>query len=428
VRIAIVSDSETAGGAAVAASRLAGALAAAGHEIVRIVSIPDGRSHPWSTRRAVPPYARSRYYRLGRLAVNCVADGVLDERMAERWLGQALGEVRPDVINVHNLHSAGMRPSLVRVCAGHAPTFWTLHDMWSFTGRCAYSFDCRKFLTGCDASCPTPAEHPALSPRRIPGAWRKRKQLLSDCLNITAVTPSRWLAREAAAGLWSGHRVEVIPYGLPLGVYQPIDKQIARTALGIRCSGPVLLVAAQGLTERRKGGDFLVEALRRLSMRPVTLITLGSGRLDVPDDLQLHELGYVDHERTKVLAYNAADILVHPAPVDNFPNVVMESMACGTPVVGFRTGGVPELVRPGLTGWLADEISARCLSEALGLALSQLGAGVDLSEACRSTTVHEYDESLQAARYVCLFGESAPGRPERARGEDCSSESALTCR
>jgi glycosyltransferase involved in cell wall biosynthesis len=319
-------------------------------------------------------------------------------------LNDLLKELQPDVINVHNLHVAGWGPQLVAVCARHAPTVWTLHDMWSFTGRCAYSYDCRKFTSGCNASCPTPAENPVLEPKLIARAWKLRRRLFAEQADLVAACPSGWLAQEALAGFWSSHRVEVIPNGLPLDVYLPLDRALARAALGINSHSPVILAAAQILTERRKGGAILVEVLQKIRNRPLTLITLGHGRLSsLPKGVTSHSLGYVDHERTKVLAYNAADLLVHPAPVDNLPNVVVEAIACGTPCVGFAVGGVPDVVRPGLTGWLAQEITARSLASAIDDALTVIKQGTDLRSSCRAIAEAEYAVQIQAQRYLTLF-------------------------
>jgi glycosyltransferase involved in cell wall biosynthesis len=198
--------------------------------------------------------------------------------------------------------------------------------------------------------------------------------------------------------------VEVIPYGLPLDIYTPVDRVLARTALGIKPGGPVVLVVAQKLAGRRKGGTILIEALQRVCQRPLTLVTLGHGHLPrAVEGVTLHALGYIDHERTKVLAYAAADVLVHPAPVDNLPNVVMEAMACGTPCVGFAIGGVPDMVQPGKTGWLAHQVTAQALASAIDTALKDIKQGKDLRVSCRSIAETEYDEAIQAQRYLTLF-------------------------
>jgi glycosyltransferase involved in cell wall biosynthesis len=212
------------------------------------------------------------------------------------------------------------------------------------------------------------------------------------------------MAQEAQAGLWTGHRVEVIPYGLPLNVYRPLDRAQAREALGIRVRGPVLLLAADDLTERRKGISVFLDALQFVSQRPLTLLTMGAGSLthDEKEIFPFH-LAYVQDEHRKALAYNAADIFVHPAPVDNLPIVVMESIACGTPVVGLRVGGLPDLVRPGQTGWIADVVSARALASEIQRAVNDLDRGTDLRPICRRVAETEFDIDLQARRYLELY-------------------------
>jgi glycosyltransferase involved in cell wall biosynthesis len=187
-------------------------------------------------------------------------------------------------------------------------------------------------------------------------------------------------------------------------VYKPLDKHLARAALGIETPGPVLLVSSPNIQERRKGASILVEALQRVPHRPLTLITMGRGSLPIDaGDIHLYSLGYIDHERTKVLIYNAADVLVHSAPVDNLPHVVMEAIACGTPALGFPVGGVQEMVRPGRTGWLAETVTAEALAVAIDSAIRDLSAGVDLRPTCRSVAASEYSSELQTGRYLELF-------------------------
>ncbi len=403
MHVVMLSDAETSGGAAIAASRLAEALVQASVRVTRIVGNSDGQKHPWVTqvlrtqlREEVALKALESISK--RLAIYA------RRRLVCQRLHDLLMKLHPDVINVHNLHSAGWPPDLLAVCARHAPTVWTLHDMWSFTGHCAYSYDCEKFVNGCDAACSTSTEYPVLSPNCIADAWRCREKLLVKYQDLVAVCPSRWLAREATRGLWKGHRVEIIPNGLPLEVYRPIEKNLARMALNIETPAPVVLTAAQDLNEQRKGSEILVKALQKVSIRPFTLLTFGQGSLPVEiDDIWLHHLGYVNPERVKVLAYNAADLFVHPAPVDNLPNVVVEAIACSTPVVGFAVGGVPDMVRPSQTGWLANEVSPDALAAAIDTALTDLRYGVDLQGSCRAVAEAEYSSELQVRRYLDFF-------------------------
>jgi glycosyltransferase involved in cell wall biosynthesis len=385
MHIVMLSDQEAIGGAGIAASRLADGLVARGMLVTRIVHAPDGAPHAWKTIPC-PPLANSI-----------------------ESLERLLRDSRPDAISIHNIHGGQWAPlamELVASCARMAPTFWTLHDTWSFTGRCAYTYDCTRFMSGCDAACPTPTEYPELAPDRIAPAWRARQTLLREHPRLTAVTPSRWLADEAKKGLWARHRVEVIPYDLPLDVYRPEPRADARARLGLSREGLVVLAIAEYLSERRKGGGLLAPALQSPNLPPMTLLTVGEeAPTGFGPGIHSHPLGYTRDVQAIATAYNAADVVLHAAPVDNFPNVMLEALACGTPVVAFRTGGVPEIVRPDVTGWLAPEITAESLGSALSVALAEISGGRKLRRECRLVAESEFASGTQADRYLSMFAQ-----------------------
>lgn len=398
----MVSDLETAGGAAVAASRLADGLVDAGVHVTRLVSKGDGHVHRWESHEI-----RVRHSLPSRLARRIVSQALRDELHQHAIRGQLardLRALRPDIINIHNIHGAGWSPEIVRTCRKVAPVVWTLHDMWSFTGRCAYNYGCPKFVSGCDATCPTPHEYPALAPERIQPAWERRRRLFATHPDVCAVAPSQWLARTAQSGLWSGHRLEVIPYGLNLETFAPLDRAQSHRELGLTAPGPVLLVSAENLTDRRKGWDLLAAAIESLADERLTLLTMGKGTFSIPGAEVIH-LGLITDEWRQRCAYSAADLLVHPARADNLPNVLLEAIACGTPTLSFNVGGIPDVVRPGVTGWHADEVSASALATALRTALASAPGDEKLRESCRAVAEAEYSLPLQARRYRALFSE-----------------------
>ena len=146
----------------------------------------------------------------------------------------------------------------------------------------------------------------------------------------------------------------------------------------------------------------LEDALHHLPPGSVCLLTLGAGRIEM-DHQENHSLGFVEDERLKVLAYSAADLFVHPAQVDNLPNVVIEAIACGTPVVGLPIGGVPDMVVPGVTGWLAGASNGEALADAITGALAGREEWSRLRLSCRSYAEQHYDDRVQAERYTDLF-------------------------
>ena len=401
MNIAVLSDFETYGGAATATSRLSQELCEAGITVTRIVAHEDGNKHSW---RTIPLNQKRLMDRITRKSP------ASEKRMLKR-LEDLLESIRPQVINVHNIHGAlseGWSIDFLSVCKNFAPTIWTLHDMWSFTGRCAYSYDCRKFIDGCDSNCPTPDEYPSLAPDQIKPAWLNRQAILTNEKRISCVTPSQWMANEARAGIWNKSQIDVIPNGLPLEIFKPVDRAYAREELGIASKGIVMVSVAQNFDERRKGGIYLQEGLSHILNQDLTLIVMGQGKLEMPSDrLRICSLGFVAEDRIKTLAYSAADFLIHTAPVDNFPNVIVEAMACGTPTVAFDVCGIPELIRTGVTGWLAKEVNASSLSNTVQTAIQDIQSGINLRASCRNVVEAEYPLSLQAKRYADLFSKLA---------------------
>jgi glycosyltransferase involved in cell wall biosynthesis len=407
LHVAVLSDREADGGANIAGYRITEALAGAGQRVTAIYE--RGREDArWATRLLPSGLATHTWPRAARLAARAVPRQVLVARhdhMGARALGRILSEVRPDVVLVHNLHIASWSPALIREATRHAPVVCTLHDTWTFTGRCVYPGTCVEFRTGCTAHCPTAAEYPALRPTRVPEAWRARRALLEGCTNLAAVSPSRWLADLALSGLWRSRAVFTIPYAIDLSCFEPRDRTDARNALGITGDALVVLAAASDLGDPRKGIRLLFDALRDGLDRPVHLLLLGQPT-QVPalaPTVTVQPLGFIADDRMRARAYAAADVFVHPALADNAPLTVIESLACGTPVVAFPVDGLPETTLAGRTGWLATEVSSQALKAALNAAVADLRAGVHLRASCRAFAETRYEPRQVASQYDAVF-------------------------
>jgi glycosyltransferase involved in cell wall biosynthesis len=401
MHVLMISDMEAVGGASIAASSVAEGLNTAGCQVTRLVWKSDGKPHSWATielsqRRSIAQRAMSRFIPFLRRSIKTSSMNAA--------LEQTLTMLKPDLIHIHNIHESRWPLDYVKICSDTAPTVWTLHDMWSMTGRCVYSYDCERYISGCDAHCPTPTEYPALKPLEIAPAWNEKKRILREHPQIVGVAPSRWLAAKAKDGIWKANRLVHIPWGVPQDAYRIINRETARDVLGLNVNDRILMAAADNLLDRRKGGEFLEQALSLGVKLPVTLLTIGtkSLRVAMPGVKYIH-FGYVASDRLKALLYNAANVFVHPAPVEVYGLVVAEALACGTAVVGFPVGGVPELVRPGITGWLGKEVSPRALAEAINQALDETQASDHWRYSCRTLAEKELTLTQQNDRYLQLF-------------------------
>ena len=135
------------------------------------------------------------------------------------------------------------------------------------------------------------------------------------------------------------------------------------------------------------------------------LIVLGNSgdKLTQTVGIQTLDLGYVKSARLKTIAYSAADLFILPTRADNLPLVLLESLACGTPIVSFQVGGVPDPVRPGITGYLAEPENAADLGKGIIQLIDDKALRSRMSEQCRSIAVNEYSSALEAKRHIGLY-------------------------
>ena len=311
-----------------------------------------------------------------------------------------------DIINFHVIHSGFFSYLAIPSLTKSKPAVFTLHDMWSFTGHCAYSYDCSRWQTGC-GKCPYPDSEPAIRRDATYLEWKMKNWVYSHS-NLTIVTPSRWITEQAKQSMLNRFPIHHIPYGIDTEAYQPFDPEQSRERLGIPMHKKVLMFGAARLTDPRKGGDLLLKALSSLpaSLKAETvLLILGNDGEAIAEAAGIASLnlGYVSSDRFKSIAYSAADLFIFPTRADNLPLVLQESMACGTPMVSFKVGGVPDLVRPGITGYLATPEDVFDFCNGIVQLLEDQNLRSRMSQQCRAIALDEYPLQLQAKRYVKLY-------------------------
>jgi len=400
-----------AGGAAVAGLRLHRSLLGAGVDSTLLVGTKAG-TDPTVTELAHPYLLRRSLRKLGHeVGLNELA-GV----GAYGLPGSALaGEA--DVIHAHAVHGGWFSYPALGWLSRRTPTVLTLHDMWPFTGHCSFSFGCDRWRTGC-GRCPHPEVFPAVKHDATAVEWRVKSAVWARS-RLVVVSPSRWLADLARESTLGRFDVQVIPHGIDTVAFAPRPRQACRDALGIGPDRTALLFTAASLltpegggdAADRKGVDLLMAALEGLAPElraKCSLILMGgqsegmAGALRA-DGYHVVEVGYVVSDPLKSFVYSAADLFVFPTRADNAPLVVLESMACGTPVASFDVGGLSETVRVGQTGSLAPPEDVAALTADM-VALIQDPARLSaMRPQCRALVEAEHPEALAAARHVELY-------------------------
>ena len=332
------------GGAAIAGNRITDALRAYGTEVIQLSA--DGRN----TKEQRALFNGKKFSALHDLLSPLIpaskAKSLRDKNLNHQFR-KLLQQERFDAINIHNLHSVGWPISLVRTALEFAPVIWTLHDCWSFLG----SFH--------SSHCP-PASN-AL--KKILNDFWKSLELTKPKHSLTAATPSEWINNQASSYYWNEYVIKTIRNPVPKSFFELLDRESCKKALSLTLEKPTILCIAGNLNEEMKGGSILKEILKLDTKDHCQFLLVGEdGEIS---DSEIRSLGFIKDEVTLRIAYNAADVLLHTARVDNLPNTVAESMSAGTPILAFKTGGLPEMVISGKSGWLVPEMNAQLLAQEL---------------------------------------------------------------
>jgi len=279
------------------------------------------------------------------------------------------------------------------------PVVWTLHDMNPFSGGEHYF---EEYLGIDESGFPIRRKWSKEELRVSKENIEIKKHVMSKVDNLTIVAPSEWLAQEARKSeVFKGKSVFCIPYGLNAEIYSPRDQDYSRDLLNIPRDKKVILFVADSISNNRKGFIYLKRAFQQLTNENVVLCAIGQKNSELESFDNILELGPIYDERLMSIAYSAADVFVIPSLMDNLPNTVLEAIMCGTPVIGFPVGGIPEMIVDGENGLLTKDISVSSLIETLSKFLDFSGR-FD-REKIRENAVEKYDQKIQAERYISLF-------------------------
>lgn len=308
-----------------------------------------------------------------------------------------------DVVNLHWIAGFIDYQTFFSTFPRSTPLVWTLHDMNPMTGGCHYDDQCGKYKRSCGA-CPQlrSTDDKDLSHK----IWMRKEEAFRSrgSGNLHLVVPCRWLESEVKQSpLLSRFSVSVIPYGIDLQEFAPRDRRAARDVLGIPQQSHVVLFVSDHINNRRKGAALMIQALSGIQADlDLLMVSVGRGRAPFQDHLPSMHLGQVD-TRWLSLVYSAADVFVLPSTQDNLPNTVLESMACGTPVVAFEVGGIPDMVTHEQTGLLVAPFDPAGLKDAVVRMLKHREMREEMSGRCRRRALEEYSSERQAQRYAELY-------------------------
>jgi len=311
-----------------------------------------------------------------------------------------------DVIHFHDLYTA-ISPLTLAFVSQRKPTFFTVHDCSAFTGGCLYPMGCDKFSSYCH-QCPQLAQN----------TWKARvrdrtreiqslKRWVAKNCQIRYIFPSEWMAQQARLALTFKLPPLVIPYGLDLQTFSCLNKRESKTKLVIPENRPVIAISAYSLNDERKGIGYALEAVKSVTDLSPIVVTVGQCNNDVRQalrGLEVKEIGFISDPKVMAQVYCASDILLFCSLADNLPLTVLEAMAASTVIVGFSTGGVPEMIHTKHNGILVEPTNQEALNQALRQALLSTDL-LEMGQQARRDVETKFSYTTFLERHLQLYQE-----------------------
>ncbi len=309
-------------------------------------------------------------------------------------------QMSPDIIHLHNLHGyyLNIKRLFEYLKLSRAKVIWTFHDCWAFTGHCAY-FDyvgCDKWQKEC-FDCP--------QKNRYPKSWlfdnssynfKKKKELFTGIKNLIIVVPSNWLAGLVKKSFLREYQIELIRNGIDLNTFRPRETSF-RQRYGL--VGKFIILGVANIWDERKGMKYFYE-LEHVLKDDEMIVLVGTNKGHIKNTEKIIKIGKTENQQQLAEIYSAADAFVNTTLEDNFPTTNLEALACGTPVITFKSGGSPEAIDE-KTGFVVEKGNMDDLINKIRY-IKRVGK-TNYTPHCRELAQKNYSDKDMAARYIALY-------------------------
>lgn len=324
------------------------------------------------------------------------ADGLGSKRETKRLIEQ-IRQIKPDVIHIHNIHGYYLNYKLLfeYLNSTDIPVVLTLHDCWNFTGHCAHfvTAKCEKWKSGC-YDCPLIGFSNMALIDRTKYHYALKRSLFTGNRNMTIVPVSNWLGNLVRQSFLKDKNIKVIHNGIDLNVFKPYPKST---------SDKFRILGVSNIWNESKGlADFYkLRELLPVDEYEIVLVGLSKKQLaKLPDGII--GIGKTANQQELAKIYSDADVLINPTYADNYPTVNLESMACGTPVITYRTGGSPESLSES-TGIVVGQGDINGLCEAIMKIKNNSDNSKYTPDVCRKHAERNFDKDTCFREYSELF-------------------------
>ena len=396
LHIVLLSYHDSNGGAGIAAGRLKVALEKAGHRVDYLVR--QKASHTDSTKLGKGLVAWLKFIAERLFFLRFEKDksirflfnpGIFGSDISRHPLIQ-----QADIVHLHWVNFGFLSiTDIAQLTKLQKPVFWTLHDMWAFTGGCHHSGTCEHFQKNCGDCKFLKNPNPNDLSHWI---WESKKTSFASN-NLHIITCSDWLGNRAKqSSILGQHPIKTIPNAIDTDFFSP-----KAASLGLDPQKNYLLFVAMRVNAPAKGFHLLREALHFLDPKKTELLIVG-GEMTEELPLKAHNFGQVTDPARMRDIYAAATVFVTPSLEENLPNTIMEAMACGTACVGFQVGGIPEMIEHEQTGYVAQAFDPADLAKGIQWCLQTKDAGIK----SRERAVRLYDQSTVAKQHLAYYAQA----------------------
>lgn len=416
MKILHINTFECRGGAAIATRRLHTALNQDGR-VTSIMGVKERNSDTQSVH--VLPLYRSKIMNkalgkaLAKINDKLVAwhqpskNILFSAYLIPNSIAEAAQSLHPDIIHLHWIAGNFISPAVLqKISRLSIPVVWTLRDTWAFTGGCHCLGNCLKWQTQCKA-CPILNRHFPIDLAKL--QWTMKDQAYTVLQPTIIGLSKKFVKNITKSYLLSKYPVFLLPNTIDTQLFRPIAKSEARSILGLKSDSQYILFGACAATQdHNKGYDLLSQALQILSAQnhdSVSCLVFGASHANTPPAHQLPVtfLGELHDEITLALAYSAADVFVCPSREESFSNTTLESLACGTPVVGFAVGGIPDMIEHKVNGMLATPHDPQELAAGIAYILEDQERREAMGRAARRKVEENYAYPVVAKQYIELY-------------------------
>jgi glycosyltransferase involved in cell wall biosynthesis len=406
MKILIVNTSDLEGGSARASYRLHKSLLAIHVDSKMLV---QNKSSDDFTVIAETSKLRKGFNKL-RPTIDSLPIGFFKERtktlFSPSWFGfsniiDQINEMNPDIVHLHWI--CGGMMTIEDIARIKAPIVWSLHDMWAFTGGCHYDEECQGYEKECGNCKVLGSDKENDLSKKI---FKRKQKAFTQKKDITIVGISNWLNECSKNSTLLKDKNHInLPNPLDTNIFKPFDKGKARELWGLPKDKKLVLFGAMGATsDPRKGFYELMESLEKIEDSNVELVIFGSERCEDTKDLgfNVYYLGQLYDDVSLVTLYNSVDVMIVPSLQENLSNAIMESLACGVPVVGFDIGGNADMIDHERNGYLAKPFSTIDLAFGIEWVLNNYNYKI-LCQNARNKVLNNFDSVVLAEKYIELY-------------------------